>query len=242
MVRCGSAIRGGAAREPLVGLDRIADEEPAVERRAVRVDLQPGREPRAGAGAACVRGGEPRAGELQHPVLLDPRLARPPVQADLGRGGTPHHHPAGRTDRVEVLLHRVVARRTKAARDLGAVVHGVVEELDACRGCVRADGVDRVPEPGGRVRGATRPGAGSARADRRARRRRARGTALSASVLRRRSGATVPPVRRSRTMSSCSTPTRVVREVAALRERRSSSKISMVMASPDIVRLPVGIM
>ena len=34
------------------------------------------------------------------------------------------------------------------------MVHGVVEELDARRGCVQADGVDRVPEPGGRLHGA----------------------------------------------------------------------------------------
>ena len=42
---------------------------------------------------------------------------------------------------------------------------------------------------------------------------------LSARVLRRRSGATVPPVRTSRTMSSCSTPTWAVCEVEVLRQR-----------------------
>ena len=36
--------------------------------------------------------------------------AGPPVQADLGRGGAPHHPAPGRSDGVEVRLHGGVAR------------------------------------------------------------------------------------------------------------------------------------
>ncbi len=52
----------------------------------------------ARAGAPRERCGEERPGEVEQPPLLEPGTPGPPVEADLGRGGAPHHH-AGRRGR-----------------------------------------------------------------------------------------------------------------------------------------------
>ena len=74
---------------------------------------RPARWPAATPGPALRANAAARNGpaRLQHPPLLEPRSPGPPVQADLGRRGAPHHPAAGRTDPVEVTLHGDVARR-----------------------------------------------------------------------------------------------------------------------------------
>ena len=129
--------------------DRVVSaEQAAVERGPARVDVQPGREPRLRTGAARVRRGQQRAGQVEQPPLLEPGGARPPVQAELGRRRTPHHRAAGRADGVEVALHRQVARRGQLEGDLGATpgIHRRGVEADPGPFAVRPQRGHRHPQ------------------------------------------------------------------------------------------------
>ena len=124
--------------------------------KAVRLGStrQPGREPGLRAGAARVRRGQQRAGQVEQPPLLEAGRARPPVQAELGRRRAPHHRAPGRADAVEVALHRQVARRGQLEGDLGATPgidrRGV--EADPGPLAVRAQRGHRHPQLRGRGR------------------------------------------------------------------------------------------
>ena len=149
-VLVGAGERRGAPRERGVGGHRVvAAQQPVVERRAVGVDREPGREPGARADRACVRRGQVRSGQVEHPPLLEPGPARPPVEADLGRGGAAHHPAAGRADRVEVRLHRGVPGGGQLQRHLvrRAAVDGGGVEDDAGPREVGAQRRQGAPQP-----------------------------------------------------------------------------------------------
>ena len=131
-VLVGIGERRGAPREVGVRRHRVPTaQQPVVERRAVGVDREPGREPGVRADRTRESCGEVRPGQVEHPPLLEAGPSGPPVEADLGRGRAAHHPAAGRAEGVEVRLHGGVAggrqlqrhRVRRAAVDGGGVEH-----------------------------------------------------------------------------------------------------------------------
>ena len=183
---------------------------------AVRVGstVEPGGQPRAGAAAPREGRGQERPGEMEQPPLLAPRLARPPVQAHLGRRGPPHHPTSRRADPVEVALHRDVARARPAAgapgRGSGSRPGSSSSSTPARAQSVAQRRTVRVPRvvPGavtdgeqGRLSSTWPPGSNPTQ----------RSYDAPATARRTRSIATAEPSVASRVRSSCSMPTPTVR-------------------------------
>ena len=104
---------------------------------------EPGPTDRANAAARM------RPGQVEHPPLLEAGPSRPPVQADLGRGGAAHHPAPGRADGVEVRLHGGVAGGRQLQRHLvrSAAVDGGGVEHDPGPREVGAQRRHGVPQP-----------------------------------------------------------------------------------------------
>ena len=143
----------GAGREVGVRGDGVvAVQHAVVEAGPGRVDVEPGGEPAVRPGATRERRGQEGTGEVEDPPLLQPRAPGPPVEAHLGRRGTPHHPPPGRPYRVEVPLHGDVPRTRQLQGHVPARIDRDRPDADVGRRQVTFEVLRDSAEQPGRVR------------------------------------------------------------------------------------------